>query len=233
MAEGDKLDEEPVRADMVPDAGVDHAAGDEPALAWRELDRGQHPGYAEQVAHERSRTSRRDQWLALGAASLVAGPFAILGALMDGMAWEGLTGSGALAIIVFGPVLEEMMKIATALWLVERRPWLLSGASSILLLCLCSALAFAAIENLMYLYVYLPDHEPALAQWRWTICLPMHVACTLIAGCGVVRVWSRSRRLQQPARIASAMPFLVAAMVGHGLYNLSAVILEYTGGGTG
>jgi hypothetical protein len=230
---GDRLDEEPARADRVPAEAPEHmmtrAVADEPALAWAGIDRARAPGFREILADRVARTSGSVRAAAAVAATLAAGPFAVLGALLESVA--GSAGRmGYLAIVAAGPVVEEMMKIAAVLWMVERRPWLLSSPASILMIGLAGGIGFAAIENLIYLHVYFPGAGPGLARWRWSVCVAMHAVCSTIAAAGVARMWREVQRTGSPARTAHAFPYLVTAMLLHGAYNAWAVAWSMFGG---
>ncbi len=156
--------------------------------------------------------------------ALAAGPFAVLGALLG-------TGDALLAIVlitVVGPVTEEIMKIALPLWVVERRPYLFRNSAQIALCGAFSGLAFAALENVLYLEIRIPNPPAALVQWRWTVCVALHMGCSRIAAMGVQRVWRETMQSLTRPKLALAMPYVVTAIVVHGSYNALAVLLEYT-----
>jgi len=240
------LDEEPVRAgEVVPAPSAEELAessvSDEPTMKWRKMDRREMPGFAEYMAERIRTTPTHIKWWAVVVAALAAGPFAILGALMDGLAGQG--GTGFMAIVIFGPIAEEMLKIAGILWLVEKKPWLVPSGAILIWVGFLGGLGFAVIENWVYLYVYYPldategvevgvahlEEWQALAAWRWSICLAMHAVCSTIAAIGVSRMWHGIERTGQPARVSAAYPFLVAAMLIHGGYNALAVALSMMG----
>jgi len=208
---------------------VEHSVWEEPGLS-REL-AGQPDQweltYSAWLQDNLQRTSGLDTWLTTLAIVLVAGPFGILGAVMTGVVGQG--GGQAVAVTVFGPVAEEVTKIALALWVVEKRPYLFSSIPQILLCAAAGGLAFAAIENLVYFNVYVPDHTPAFELWRWTVCVALHVGCSFTAGIGLTRIWVNTmRRLERP-KLALGVPWLVAAMIGHGLYNGATLFAEAAG----
>jgi hypothetical protein len=157
--------------------------------------------------------------------ALAAGPWAVLGALMNG----GQSISGALMLVFFGPVTEELMKIAGVTLVIEKWPYALRGAAQIVICSVAGGLAFAAIENLLYFYVYVPSPTHKLIVWRWTACVALHTVCSFIAGLGAVRVWRNVWRTHSPPKLSLALPFIIAASVTHGLYNATALVLELTG----
>ncbi len=128
----------------------------------------------------------------------------------------------------FAPIIEEMLKVSGMLYLAEQRPWLIPAWWTIPLGALLSGLVFAAIENLWYLYVLSPDPQSTVIQWRWTVCMALHGACSLIAGLGVARMWRQTHRTGQAPRPASAAPLLIVAIILHGLYNVTVTMLEAT-----
>jgi hypothetical protein len=169
-----------------------------------------------------SRVSGWRSWVVTAMVALVAGPAAILatlwGGAQSGVAW--------VAIVIFGPTMEEVMKIALPLWLVERRPWLFRSFSQILICGMMAGLAFAAVENVIYLNIYVPDPTPALVQWRWTVCVALHTTCSTLAAVGVARIWSRMRQYQRRPQMTDGTGWLVAAVVVHGLYNATAILID-------
>ena len=231
--ESNRLEDEPVRASRIDpdprDDPSDSAVSDEPSLGWRVFDRTTHPGYAEMLRERLARTPfGRKLFIMIGAA-LFAGPFAVFGAFFKAAAGEG--GWGYLAVVVVGPVLEEMLKIACVLWLVERRPWLIIGPWSIVAVGAVGGLSFAAIENLVYLNIYFPEHTRDLVVWRWSIGTTLHTGCSIIAALGIAKMWRAVIRDARPADLTIAFPWLAAAMLIHGAYNGFAVAIGLLGYG--
>jgi RsiW-degrading membrane proteinase PrsW (M82 family) len=237
------------------DEVVQHTVWDEPTLsdALAGPARGPRLTYAQWLDWRIATTSVARTWYVTLAIVLAAGPWGVLGALFENMAagtW------GLIAVVVIAPVVEETMKVAIALWVIEKRPYLFRRPLQILLCALAGGLAFAFIENVMYLYVTIPasvkaekeelvgkeepvrskDIQPAakaatidLATWRWTICTGLHATCSFLAGLGLVRMWSLAFRHRTRPKIAHAAPMIVAAMIGHGLYNGIVTIAELAG----
>ena len=152
-----------------------------------------------------------------------SGVFAVLCAFA-----KGALGFGLLAVAVGAPVVEEMAKVILPLMWMEKEPWRFRGVSSIAFTCLCSALAFAAIENLLYFYVYIPKDRltAGIIQYRLTVCTLMHVCCTMISVCGLAMAWREAKRNFSAFSAQAATPYLVAAMVVHGLYNAVATVFS-------
>lgn len=238
LAAGDRLDEEPVRAGPGGGLEAESSARDEPSLAWRGEALAGIGGYADHLAERGRGTSSAMRALVFAGIVVVAGPAAILGALWSSLGLGG--GLGYLAVTVTGPVVEEMAKVAVVLWVVERKPWLLgavsptrarqvTGTASIIAAGLAGGLLFGAIEYAIYLKVYFPDRGEELAAWRWGVTMPMHALCSTVAAVGVARMWRRVMAERRPARISDAFPWIVAAILIHGLYNSCAVLLSVTG----
>jgi len=160
-------------------------------------------------------------------AAVVAGPFAIFGALYAGQqGW----GPGVYAV-VFAPVIEELLKQSGMIYVLEKKPYRAFAAWQFLVAALISGLAFGAIENLVYVgrfaAVLSPNELARLAAYRWTVCTSLHVGCAAIASLGLVRVWRKHARQGGPVELAPAVPWFVVAMGLHGLYNLAAVFIEF------
>lgn len=206
---------------------VEHTVWDEPALSPQLA--GETPEdeltYARWLEQGIASTSLGKSWATTLWVAMVAGPFGLLGAI-----GAGQQNAIALAILVIvGPVTEEVMKIAAALWVVEKRPFLFKSGVQILICAAAGGIVFATIENLIYLYVYVPNHSLGFAAWRWSVCVGLHVNCSFVAGVGMVRIWDNAIRERRRPELALGVPFFVTAMVGHGLYNAGVLVAESAG----
>jgi RsiW-degrading membrane proteinase PrsW (M82 family) len=178
--------------------------------------------YASRVERGLRQTTRFESWswtLLLAAAS---GPWAVLGALWG----SGESAFSALALVLVGPLVEESMKIAAAMAAVETRPWRFRSAGQLLVCAVAGGLAFAALENLLYLNVYVPNPPEWLIRWRWTVCVALHAGCSTVAGLGMIRVWRRAVEKRVPPRMSDAAPYLTAAVLIHGTYNAAALFVR-------
>lgn len=160
----------------------------------------------------------------MGLAALLSGPFAIVSAMWQNSA-AGVP--SILLIVVLAPVIEETVKIAGAAYVAEQRPWLVPRAFTLGLVAVVSGLTFAAIENWWYLTVLIPHPSDHLIAWRWVFGPMVHGAGSLTAGIGVATMWSRALRSGRSPSFSDVQPWLVAAAVWHGAYNLFAVLLEW------
>ena len=178
--------------------------------------------YKDWLIAQREKTGVFYSWVVILACALVAGPFAVVGTF-----W-GMGGSisSILALVVIGPTTEEIAKVMAILMLVERASYFVRSGGQILFCAMASGLVFSIIENFLYLYVYIPEPSPELVAWRWTVCVALHVGCSLVAGMGVVRIWGESVRKGRPPRLEKGIPFFVLAIVLHGGYNAFAIAYE-------
>ena len=204
---------------------VEHTVWDEPALDPRLS--GRTP--ADALTYERwlvarhAATSPAKTWAVTFGIILAAGPWALLGALIG----SPQLGFQVVMITVFGPLVEEIMKIALALWVVEKHPYLFRSRGQIALCALAGGLVFAVIENLIYLNIYIPDPPASLVQWRWTICVALHMGCSFIAAMGLMRIWSGTHRRRARPRMADGATYFIVAVVVHGAYNGLCIALEF------
>lgn len=207
------------------DEQVSHSVWDEPALSTT-LNAGEPKdalSYANWLRQRRQDTSVGKSWLVTLAVVLAAGPWSIVGTFITGF------GSGAISIIAItlvGPLTEEVMKTAAALWVVEKRPFLFTSRLQIMCCVMAAGLCFAVIENLLYLNVYISDPSRELVIWRWTVCVALHVGCTSISGLGLARIWKTTTNNLTPPQLSLGAPFLIAAVIIHSSYNTFAVILQ-------
>ena len=212
----------PLASDAPDDPSHWEASGDEPALRW--TGRTDLPTFSSIYRKRLAETTDSQRWAAVVLAIIVAGPFAILGAFMG----AGGTASFAILLVVvaIGPLAEEVLKASGALYLAEQRPWLVPAGWVLPLITLAAGLVFAAIENVVYLNIYIPDPTQDMIRWRWVAGPILHGGASFIAGLGVRRMWTVTDRDGIVPRFRDAAPYLIAAVVVHGLYNLTVTLLE-------
>lgn len=202
---------------------------DEPAVS-KELGVSKKPAdydYETWLKQGLAATGWRKSWLVTLVAALLAGPWAILGAFLgQGTNFSPLT---ILTVVVIGPVIEEVMKMAVPFYIVEKRPFWFRSPFQIIICALAGGLAFAIIENLLYLNVYVPDPPKALIAWRWSVCTALHMGCSLIVGLGVMKVWQGIWGDWKRADLESAFPMMLFAVGLHGAYNFAAIMLHIAG----
>ena len=195
---------------------------DEPALRWRpDLPAGPRP-----VWQRRQDTPGRRQWAAVLAVALASGPFAVTAAMVQ----NSLSGAAlVLLLVAVGPLIEEIVKGAGALFLAEQRPWLVPAAWTLPVLACLSGLVFASIENWWYLEVLIDEPSEQIVRWRWTFGPLVHGTGSLIVGLGAARLWRFAMATGRRAAFDAAQPFIVTAAVVHGLYNGLALLLTGVG----
>ena len=206
------------------DDRVEHTVWDEPALS-RDL-AGQTPTdgltYADWLGQRIVETSAGRSWSIAAVIAIAAGPWAIVGALFGG----NQSTFGVVMITVFGPVMEEMMKVAAVLWVVEKRPFLFRSRVQIALCVLAGALVFAAVENVLYLNVFVRNPPVLLIRWRWTVCVALHMGCSFTAGLGLMKIWRSTIENRTRPQLTSGAAYMVTAIVIHGVYNGFAVLMS-------
>ena len=162
----------------------------------------------------------------MAVAAVVSGPFAILAALVQ----NSTGGAGLLVlVVVLAPAAEEVLKASGALLVAQRRPWLVPSAWTLPLVTSLSGICFAVVENLWYLEVLLDDPSETVVRVRWIAGPLVHGGCSMIAGLGARRLWRRALA-RGVGRFGDAEPFLVAAVVVHGSWNLLATLVSLAGG---
>ena len=224
--------ETPITPFVQEEDAVDHTVWDEPTLVAQSSGTTAPEG---QLTYER--------WLTAGIANttwvesfaitflliLAAGPWGVLGAFAAGAVGAETTMYGILTVAVLAPITEEITKVAAALWVIEKRPYWFKSMWQILACAAAGGMMFGVIENLIYIYVYHPDGGDDFAAWRWSVCMGLHINCSVLAGFGLVRIWGNAIRERRRPELGLGMPFFAMAMVAHGLYNFSVTIAEVTG----
>lgn len=185
--------------------------------------------YRDWVEKRRGEFSAAKSWGITLLIAAAAGPWAVLGVFVgSGSVYDRGTAIGAMVVCVVGPVIEEMMKVAAGLYIVEKRPFFFRSRIQIALCAIAGGFAFACIENVLYLHVYVPIPPPGLVRWRWTICVALHTGCSFIASLGLMRIWEDVWKRRARPRIHLGFPYLVTAVVLHGAYNAFALVLALT-----
>lgn len=185
------------------------------------------PGYANWLRQRIAATSGATGWTVALAAIVLGGIWAVLVAFL-GIGHGGwMAQNSVLAAIVFGPTIEETMKIGAAAWIVESRPYLFKRVEQLQLAAIGAAVVFASIENVIYLTVYFPNSSVELALWRWTVCVAMHVGCTTIATRGLAGVWRQTIVEYRPPRVSRGFRALLTAIIIHACYNAAALAYEF------
>ncbi|MFC1529199.1 PrsW family glutamic-type intramembrane protease [Gemmatimonadota bacterium] len=216
----DSLSHEPA---LSPSAGgsserekIEHSVWEEPHLAH--LHRGRVTPFSRLYAERVESTTPLKSWGIALSAGVIGGPLAIIGAF--------LYGAGPLGPFVWGPTAEEVLKIAVIAMIVETRPYLLRHGYQIITAAAVSALIFAAIENLLYLRIYIPEASGILAAWRWNFGSLLHVSASMIASLGLVKIWRESQSDFTRPQFSGSLPYLIGAIILHGGYNLAVTIWE-------
>jgi RsiW-degrading membrane proteinase PrsW (M82 family) len=168
-------------------------------------------------------------WVVVLLLAVAAGPTAVVAVFLSGVGTGLGDFSEWVTLTVVGPVAEEVLKVVCVTVALERAPWLFRSRAQFLAVGLAAGLAFAAIENLLYLFVYIPDPSPLIVAWRWTVCVVLHTGCSAIAAMGLAHTWRAARAQLQRPNIESAFPFLLAAIIIHGLYNAAAIAMSLAG----
>lgn len=185
------------------------------------------PSYQTWLRDRMATTSWRKSWTLTVLLMIAGGPWAVLAVFLGSQSSGAIAGIGQLAlIIVLGPTIEEMMKIGAVAVVVEVRPYLLKSVSQIQVAAVGSALAFAAIENVLYLHVYIAHPSTALILWRWTTCVALHAGCSTMSSHGLMSMWRTCVNELRPPRMSLAFPALVKAIIIHGTYNFGAAIFQ-------
>jgi hypothetical protein len=151
---------------------------------------------------------------------IVSGPCAAAMAILV----ELTNGVGVAGIVLFGPFIEEIAKVAVPLILLERSPWRWTNGWQLVAVCAVSGLVFAALENVVYLQFYVPEHEASYALWRWTVCVFLHTACSTIAGFGLRRIWCAVCVKRTRPQISDGEVFFATAIGIHIIYNVLAML---------
>jgi len=137
---------------------------------------------------------------------------------------------GLFILVFLGPFAEETLKQSGAVFQLEIMPGSLRYDWQFFLSGMLGGAVFSVLENLIYQHIYLrtlsPETLADVMAFRWTICMALHVLCTVVSSLGLRRVWRDSLAKERPCRISEAFPWFALATCIHGLYNLSMLLLD-------
>jgi RsiW-degrading membrane proteinase PrsW (M82 family) len=155
--------------------------------------------------------------------AIVGGLGGVLAAVLQEM-----RSAGIVAIVLVAPAVEEACKPLAVMIMVDKRPYWLRSSWDVVLMCMLGALTFATVENILYIFVYNPDGGADYIAWRLLICTGMHMAASGIVGLGLARALKK-RLTGRPFSMDQCLWFYIAAVILHGVYNASALVLTATG----
>ncbi|MGB2984582.1 MAG: PrsW family glutamic-type intramembrane protease [Phycisphaerae bacterium] len=181
--------------------------------------------YAQWLAEHEDRLSSRKSWLIAALVPVLGIPLALFSAFMT------VEYAAALNFVVIGPVMAEVLKVAIALTVIERRSFLIRRIGQIYLMTLGTALVFAVAQNMVYLLVYFKNSPPELVAYRWTACVILHCLCTWIATRGLVPAWERAQHEHRLPTFTLVYPTITAAILLHAAYNACVFVRGYLGYG--
>lgn len=183
--------------------------------------------YAAWLKEKINSTSITKTWLTVLFLICFSALWAVVGVFMTVLEGKGV--GGLFAAIVFAPAIEEVLKISAPLIVVEQRSFLFKAPVQIFLCCLCSGFFFAAIENLIYLNIYIQEPSELIVIWRWTVCVLLHGTSCSISSFGIISIWKRTICEFRKPELSLMNKYLISAIVLHSLYNTFAVIMEQFG----
>ena len=157
----------------------------------------------------------------LAGLALLSGLFAIVSAIIRQLT---IGMPDILASVMVAPPVEEILKIAIPIMVLEHRAHWLSRGKDLVWFAIGSALVFSVVENLLYMLVYLENPSAELLLWRWTACTTMHIAATGLSGVGLMRAYERGLRIGCKPRFVWEWPWLIGAIAVHMAYNAYAVL---------
>ena len=184
------------------------------------------PEYREMIRREQARYSSSMLPVISILSGVAGGLFAVPAVFLSGIgSWFGF-----ILLVFLGPFAEETLKQSGAVFQLEKMPGSLRYDWQFFLSGMLGGAVFSVIENLIYQNVYLSHLSPEtladVMAFRWTICMALHVLCTVVSSFGLRRVWRDSLAKERPCRISEAFPWFALATCIHGLYNFSMFLLD-------
>jgi hypothetical protein len=164
-------------------------------------------------------TSGSKTWLVTLIAAFFSGPVALGGVWLSG----GLSDHWAVDSLM-SPAIQELLKVAITLWIVERRPWLLEHPIQIWLCGLAAGLWYGGVEFLFARWVANALPLPTPALFLDILALLVQVACSLCAVTGCVAIRHTMLEEQRPPRVEVATAWISTAVLIHSLFNVFMIL---------
>ncbi|MBN2723609.1 MAG: PrsW family intramembrane metalloprotease [Deltaproteobacteria bacterium] len=168
-------------------------------------------------------TSYRKSILITVMVALSAGPWAIIGAFAGFSSYSAFQ---FINLVLFGPLMEEVLKTGALFWVVEKRPFFFKSKYQIIFAAMMGGLIFGVIENVVYLKIYIDQPTESIIRLRWIVCTSLHTGCSIIAGLGIGRMWKSAMGDYHKPDFSLWFPYLFTAVSVHGVYNGSVLLLE-------
>ena len=203
------------RARYYSSTAFEPAVGEGDASEYRELVRLERTRYPDSVLPILSILS-----------GVAGGVFAVPAVFLSGIgSWFGF-----IVLVFLGPFAEETLKQSGAVFQLEKMPGSIRHDWQFFLSGMLGGAVFSVLENLIYQHIYLrtlpPEKLADVMEFRWTMCLALHILCTVVSSLGLRRVWRESLAKGRPCHISEAFPWFAAATFIHGLYNFTVLLLD-------
>jgi RsiW-degrading membrane proteinase PrsW (M82 family) len=152
--------------------------------------------------------------------ALVGGIFGIFGAAIT-----EFTHSSLLGAYIGAPIIEESLKPCGLYLMQAKWPRVLRNRRYTMFLAALAGVAFAVIENVVYLNIYIEEPSTRIIIWRYTACVAMHALGCVIFSLGInYRLMDSIRG--QTRFLSYGKRYFFSAMALHSLYNISVTILQ-------
>ncbi len=156
---------------------------------------------------------------------------ALLGGVVGAAAacYQNSLYASGLVVVLVAAVVEEMCKPIALIVMLDKRPRWFTGTTEIVILGLISAMVFASLENLLYIFVIAPGKSAFYAVFRFTVPTALHMTATGIFSVGLAKAWRIGRQRGRRFDIDTCFRYYLIAVAIHAVYNVVAVILFMTG----
>ncbi len=169
--------------------------------------------YSKLVSQYRSESSSRVTWVMVFTLMLAGLPLGIIGSFVS------VDYAGAYMFIALGPFVSEIAKMLTGVMFVERSRYASHSETPIYVLTVGTAIIYALTQNALYLTLFYPNSSKELITWRFSLCIFLHVCCTLVATRGLVLIWQKTKKDKQPISLSLSFSTMIFAILLHAAYN--------------
>lgn len=161
---------------------------------------------------------------------VVAAGLAVMGGLVGivGAVIEESKAFPLIAPFIAAPIVEEALKPTGLYLILGKFQNLLRSQIYTAYLSALAGLSFAVVENIVYLYIYFPEHTRSLVIYRFTVNVFVHSLSSFIFGFGINQKLIASVRGEVPF-LTGSKKFFVAAILIHAFYNIGVFIAQMAG----
>ncbi len=204
---------------------IDHSVWDEPSLAPNVLATTPESAltYANWLTRRRENWSEWQAWTATLGIILLSFPCAAIAAIISSVSGNHFFVTDVFVACIAGPILQEICKIVVPLWIVEKRPYLLTTWFQFFVFALASATVFAVVSN-FFLSMTVKEVTRPFFLFQWVGILGLNLVTAAIATFGLETIWRKTINSGKPPKLEHGYPYFATAIGLHIAFAVGTTI---------